>query len=97
MRSDIRNIRYLAKFGAYGRGEAVGFYIYGKRRDGRTVPCKSEIQSDGSIQIFSSYAVKGPYLEEDMTEFTAEEWSRVRAAEGHVAARLCNQILDARR
>ena len=97
MRSEIRNIRFLAKSGAFGRNDAVGFYIYGKRRDGRTVPCKSEIKDDGGIEIFSSYATDGPYMEEDMTEFSADEWHRVKAASGHAASRLCNEILDARK
>ncbi|WP_143090066.1 hypothetical protein [Sphingomonas rubra] len=96
MRSEIRNIRYLAKSGAFGKPNATGLYIYGRRRDGRTVPCHSEVQPDGGIQIYSSYAGAGPYLEEDMTEFSAEEWARVRSADGASAARLCNEILDAR-
>ena len=87
----------MAKFGAFGKSEAVGFYIYGKRRDGRTVPCKSEVQADGSIQIYSQYAGPGIYMVEDMTEFTEEEWARVRSAHDWAAVRICNEILDARR
>lgn len=96
MRSDIRNIRYMAKSGAFGRSEAVGFYVYGKRRDGRTVPCKSTVDDDGGITIYSHYAGSGQFLEEDVTEFTAEEWSRVRGAVEGAAVRICNDILDGR-
>ncbi len=96
MRKEIRNIQHLAKAGAFGNTEAIGIYIYGRRRDGKTVPCRSEIQEDGSIQIYSSYSAGGPYLEEDMTELTAEEWSRIKSVNGFLAALICNEILDAR-
>lgn len=97
MRSEIRNIRYLAKYGAFGNSEAIGFYIYGKRRDGRTVPCKSEVQADGSIQIYSQYAGPGIYMIEDMTEFTRDEWAKVKSGQGWAGVRICNEILDSRR
>ena len=97
MRSEIRSIRYLAKYGAFGNPEAMGFYIYGKRRDGRTVPCNSEVQAHGGIQIYSTYAGKGRFMEEDLTEFSSEEWSRVRSAGNGLGARVCNEILDARK
>lgn len=96
MRSEIRNIRYLAKYGAFGNPDAMGFYIYGKRRDGRTVPCKSEVQADGGIQIYSSYAGTGEFAQQDLTEFSLEEWSRVRSGGDSLGARFCNEILDAR-
>lgn len=95
MRSDIRNIQYLAKGGAFGRSEAIGFYVYGKRRDGRTVPCRLEERPDGSVHVWSSYSGTGPDLLEDITEFTHEEWSRVRAAQ-RGGRGVCNEILDAR-
>jgi len=96
VRSEIRNIRYIAKAGAFGNPDATGIYIYGKRRDGRTVPCKSEVQEDGGIQIYSQYPGPDIYMEEDMTEFSADEWKRVRGAHGDVGPRLCNEILDSR-
>lgn len=96
MRSEIRNIRHIAKYGAFGNPNAIGIYIYGKRRDGRTVPCKSEFQEDGGIQIYSQYAGTGIYIEEDMTELTAEEWSRIKNAGGGSSVRICNEILKAR-
>ena len=96
MRSEIRNIKYIAKAGAFGNPDATGIYIYGKRRDGRTVPCKSEVQEDGGIQIYSQYPGPDIYMEEDMTEFSADEWKRIKAARGEAGPRLCNEILDNR-
>jgi len=89
----------MAKGGAFGNNLAIGFYIYGKRRDGRTVACKNEVQIDGGIQIWSEYAAPGEGwdLLEDMTEFTLEEWARIQRAKGHEAIRICNEILDTRR
>lgn len=97
MRSEIRNIQFLAKYGAFGNSEAMGFYVYGKRRDGRTVACKSEIQKDGSIQIYSEYAGSGQFAELDMTEFSETEWLSVKRLHGFAAKRACNAILDGRR
>ena len=93
MRSEIRNIRYIAKAGAFGNPDATGIYIYGKRRDGRTVPCKSEVQEDGGIHIYSQYPGPDIYMEEDMTEFSADEWKRVRSAGRISGPRICNEIL----
>lgn len=96
MRSDIRNIRTLAKGGAYGQSHSVGYYIYGKRQDGRTVPCKSEVQEDGSIQIWSDRIGQGHFVEQDMTEFTKEEWAAILSAPDAERIRLGNEILRKR-
>ena len=96
MRSEIRNIRVVVKYGAFGNTDAMGFWIYGKRKDGKTVPCKNETQPDGSIQIWSERHTNGPYLEEDMTEFSKDEWDRIRGAQGRDQQRLANDILEKR-
>lgn len=99
MRGEIRNIRFVAKDGAFGNKLAIGLYIYGKRRDGRTVACKNELQADGGIQIWSDYAAPGEGWDwlEDMTEFTREEWARIQSAKDYDAVSICNEILDTRR
>ena len=102
MRKEIRYIKVVAKYGAFGRSDAMGIYIYGKRRDGKTVPCKSEVQTDGNIQIWSSYHTGGQFCEEDMTGFSKEEWDLIRradgadGADGADATRIANQIIDKR-
>lgn len=96
MRSEIRNIRVVVKNGAFGNPDAVGFWIYGKRRDGRTVACKNEIQTDGGIQIWSSYSSDGPYMEEDLTEFSKDEWEKIRHAAGSEQIWVGNKILSSR-
>ncbi len=95
MRSDIRNIQTLAKGGAFGRSEVMGFYVYGRRRDGRTVPCRLDTNPDGSVHVWSSYAGNGPVMIEDVTEFTKDEWDRIHGAHD-AGRRICNEILDAR-
>lgn len=96
MRSEIRSIRPVYKNGAFGNPDAMGSYIYGKRRDGRTVACRSEEQPDGGMQIYSAYYTDGHGMEEDLTEFTKEEWVSIRSLRDYAAARRCNEILDAR-
>lgn len=97
MRSQIRSIRPVYKNGAFGNPNAMGSYIYGKRRDGRTVACRSEQQADGGMQIFSAYHTTGQEMEVDVTDFTADEWKSIRSLSDYAAARRCNEILDARK
>ena len=96
MRSEIRNIKVVAKYGAFGNTDAMGIWIYGKRRDGKTVACKNEVQADGSIQIWSERFTNGPFLEEDMTEFSKEEWGRIGQAPSGEQSRIANEILKSR-
>jgi hypothetical protein len=95
VRSEIRNIKVVAKYGAFGNPDAMGVWIYGRRRDGRTVVCKNEIQADGSVKIWSDRPSDGPYLEQDMTEFTKDEWDRISSA-GSNQSRVANKILKER-
>ncbi|WP_152414524.1 hypothetical protein [Blastomonas sp. AAP53] len=97
MRSDIRNVRFLAKYGAFGNPNAVGFYVYGKRRDGRTVACKTKTQENGSVIVFSTYFGLREYAEYDETEFTSDEWQNIKKAGNEYGAAICNKILDTRR
>ena len=95
-RSDIRNVKVVCKYGAFGKANAQGFWIYGKRPDGKTVPCKNQRQADGSMLIWSERYDDGPYVIEDVTEFSASEWELIRKSKPHLQKIVGNKILDSR-
>lgn len=95
MRGEITNVRTLAKLGAFGKPGNLGFYIYGKRRDGRTVPCKNKVLSDGTIQIWSTW-FSDTAVEEDMTEFSKDEWSAIQGLPDAEQIALGNRIIRER-
>lgn len=95
MRSEIRNIRRVAKFGVYGRSDTIGYWAYGRRPDGRTVACRTEVLASGTVIISSNW--RSPNCKEGetntcVTKFTKQEWSRVES----LGASECNRILDSR-
>lgn len=99
MRRQIRSIQTVAKSGAHGDPTKVGLYVYGKRPDGRTVPCHCDVRPDGSVVVWSTW--RSPECEpgevaECASDFTASEWREID--EGHPALMSfgCNQILDRR-
>lgn len=96
MRGEIRNIKLVYKGGAFGNPDNVGFWVYGKRRDGRTVPCKHEVDQDGLVTIWSDRAGEGNFFEQDITEFTYAEWLTLLQADASATQRLANAILDQR-
>ena len=96
MRSDIRNIQHVCKYGAFGNTNAIGFWIYGKRRDGKTVACKNRNRPDGGIAIWSEYFDEKGEFAEDMTEFSGDEWRTIGSAEEFIKQRVGNTILDSR-
>ena len=96
MDSDIRNIRQVCKYGAYGNADAVGFWIYGKRKDGRTVACKSKQTADGGLIVWSEYFV-GDECVCDSTELTPLEWENIRKLDSYQQKLACNKILDGRK
>ncbi len=89
MKSDITNIRYVIKDGAFGDINKIGTWIYGKRPDGRTVACKSETKKNGTVRVFSvvkkvdSQKKRITKIEYE-TEFTREEWNQVRKAHSFI-------------
>jgi hypothetical protein len=95
VRSEIRNIRFVHKGGAFGNTEAFGTWIYGKRPDGRTVACKQDVEADGTVTIWSSPAKD--VFTEYRTEFTEEEWMLIFRARHSERQSVCNRILDSRR
>lgn len=100
MRSEIRNIRMVAKDGAYGDSTKTGFWIYGRRPDGRTVPCKCRTLPDGRVVVFSTWkspTCKTGEVEECVSEFTPEEWRYVVTQPDEEAIYRSNRVLDSRR
>ena len=95
MRSDIRNVRQVYKYGAYGDPNAMGIYVYGRRPDGRTVACKSKLKENGVMSIWSYFA-EGEELLDCYSEFAPDEWARITAASESDQARISNAIIDAR-
>ena len=96
MESDIRNIKVVCKYGAFGNPDKLGFWIYGKRRDRKTVACKNETQDDGGMLIWSQYSNSDGLFAHDVTEFSKEEWNKIRSTEGLFQKNVGNAILDAR-
>jgi hypothetical protein len=94
--SDIRNIQRVCKNGAFGNSDTVGFWIYGKRKDGKTVACKNQQTEDGGLIIWSEY-FHGDDVICDRTEFTPDEWSTIRKINGLEQKLVCNKILDKRK
>lgn len=99
MRSEIRRIRTVAKAGAYGDPDKVGFYVYGTRPDGRTVPCNHKVRPDGSVVVWSTW--RSPECErgevvECASEFTSAEWSEITEGVLDLESYRCEQILKRR-
>lgn len=99
MKSEIRNIKLIYKFGAFGDPNKFGTWVYGKRPDGKTVACKQKPTEAGGMMIWSHW--KSPSCKEDeidrcATEFSKEEWAEIRRAEKEDQSRICNQILRTR-
>jgi hypothetical protein len=107
MKSEIRNIRYVCKSGAHGDPNKDGIWTYGRRPDGRTVACKQEHRTDGSVVISSTWkspACMPGEVEDCRTEFTAAEWaylvnnySKAAIVDEHWMIREGNRILDERK
>lgn len=95
MDSDIRNIQWICKYGAFGNPDAAGFWVYGKRKDGKTVACKNRATEDGGIIIWSEY-FQGDDCVCDSTELSASEWSEIKKHTGYRQKQVANQILDSR-
>ena len=96
MRNEIRNIRLVYKFGAFGDPYKFGTWIYGKRPDGKTVACNHIEGENGSIYIYSYKPTFGKYIEDWATEFAAEEWKLIISTEESKRLTVGNQILNAR-
>lgn len=93
MRHDIRDVRVIIKGGAFGNPNAYGHFVYGRRLDGRTVPCKHEMLDDGTVQIWFCRSTDGPELEEDMTKFSSAERKKITRAPEHEQKLVSNEIL----
>jgi len=96
MKSDIRNIRYVYKSGAFGDPSKEGRWIYGRRPDGKTVGCRKVTHDNGNVSVVSK---------DFATDFSAAEWE-VMEKEGSVISEIladigmqqaCNKILDERK
>lgn len=99
MKSDIKNIRIVCKYGAFGNPNALGTWIYGKRPDGITVACRREETADGGMRIWSYW--KSPRcneneIDECETEFSADEWKIINQEPGELQSLKCNQTLQNR-
>jgi hypothetical protein len=100
MTSQIRSVRTLWKNGAYGDPSKEGFYVYGKRPDGKTVPCHHERRADGSVTVWSTWrspSCKAGERERCSSDFSASEWAQINMALDGLGSYLCNQILDRRK
>jgi hypothetical protein len=100
MTSQIRSVRTLLKNGAYGDRSKEGFYVYGKRPDGKTVPCHYELRADGSVIVWSTWrspSCKPGETERCSSEFSASEWEEINMELDGLGAYRCNQILDRRK
>ncbi len=95
MESDIRNIQWICKNGAFGNPDAIGFWIYGKRKDGKTVACKNKQTDGGGVIIWSEYFLGDEYVC-NSTELSADEWSEIKKHTGYLQKRVGNEILDGR-
>ena len=99
MRSEIRSIQTVSKAGAHGDPTKLGLYTYGKRPDGRTVPCHCEMRPDGSVVVWSTWhspECKPGEVAECASEFTASEWREIEWGNPILMSFRCNQILDQR-
>ncbi len=96
MDSDIRSLQRVCKYGAFGNPDGQGFWIYGKRKDGKTVACKNKVTSDGGLIAWSDY-FRGDEFVRDRTELTPEEWSKIKDLDGFEQKLACNKILDERK
>lgn len=99
VRSQIRGIQTVAKSGAHGDPTKVGLYVYGKRPDGRTVPCHCDVRQDGSVVVSSTWRspeCKPGEVTECASEFTASEWREIEGGHPVLMSFRCNQILDRR-
>lgn len=99
MKSEIRSIKIICKHGAYGNPNAVGFWTYGRRPDGRYVPCKTEVRRDGSVIIISHWrspSCSEHEIEECATEFSAAEWGLLEKTPEKRQPSECDRILEER-
>lgn len=81
MKSEIINIKIVYRYGAFGKSNAFGRWIYGKRPDGKTVACKNEETEVGGIRIWSYWVSPGcKEYEIDICEtvFSKNEWKKLR-------------------
>lgn len=97
MKSEIRNIRTVWSYGAYGKADHMGIYIYGKRPDGKTVRCKNREEANGNVVIWSEYCIPEDETQTYgcATEFTASEWLAVQKSDNQ--KHISNKILDQRK
>lgn len=95
MRSQIRNIRQVYKFGAFGDPNSMGVWIYGKRPDGRTVACQSQLKDGVGISIWS-FTTKGNEMLQCATDFSCDEWAEISAASADEQPQISNKIIAAR-
>lgn len=99
MKSEIKNIRIVYKFGAFGNPNAFGCWIYGKRPDGKTVACKHDDIEGGGIRIWSYWISPNcseNEIDECETEFSKDEWELIQQEEDYLQSFKCNQILRER-
>lgn len=99
MKSEIKNIRFVCKEGAYGNINALGRWIYGKRPGGKTVACKNKKTENGGVIIWSKYYSHLDDVVYDCeTEFSKEEWQRISENfdNSYEQIRISNQILKSR-
>lgn len=88
MKSEIKNIRVIYKYGAFGNPTKFGMWIYGKRPGGRTVACKNKRTEAGGMKIWSNGYE---------TEFSANEWKMITSADTSLQSTICNEILTKRK
>lgn len=99
MKSEIKNIRQVHKFGAFGNKKSFGEWIYGKRPDGKTVACMHEKTPSGGIMIWSyweSPSCSEHEIDACYTEFTRSEWTMITKLEGNMQQIESNKILRER-
>src|SRR5665213_2195663 len=100
LRSEIRGIRTLWKYGAHGDPSKQGYYIYGTRPDGKTVPCHHEIHPDGSVEVWSTWrspSCNPGEVAKCASEFSASEWRELSEGVDGLEPMRCEQILNRRK
>lgn len=96
MKSEIKNIKIVHKYGAFGNQNSFGRWVYGRRPDGRTVACKNEITKEGGIKIWSYWVspnCNANEIDTCETEFTKDEWESIMKQPNQLRSIKCNQIL----
>ena len=99
MKSEIRNIKLVYKYGAFGNPNKFGRWIYGKRPDGKTVACKNQRTDNGGMKIWSywvSPSCNDQEIDSCETEFSEEEWKEITRLPIERQSKKCNEILGKR-